>query len=303
MSISIDLNVSLLANYLGLSSDKVRQYKNKDIKEVLELEAREGNDKVPDFITNVLGNANELVKLLQLTNTYNRLKIIRNLSSKDLLNLLPHLEKDDMLSGMQYFTKEKLYDMIKHLPKAKILSITARAFSLEKYMQMMSDKSLNEFLKSDKIQKSNSMKFVEYLQKPALQQMLEAAKGEPCKTEDTAELLKEISGLSERQYKKGLLALDKDEKTDLVTNLIKDERDLIFEFSQESLEKPLEKLEKNDLIANMEGLKPDDLVKMLKELPEDILQIIATQVDPKVFAEFLKEDFKDILEQITVSDG
>lgn len=303
MSISIDLNVSLLASYLGLSSEKVRTYKNKDIKEVLEIEAREGNDRVADFVTNVLGDANELVKLLQLNNTYNRLKIIRNLSSKDLLNLLPNLEKDDMVCSLQYFTKEKLYELIKDLPKAKILAITARAFSLEKYVKMMNDKSLNEFLKSDKIQKGNSMQFVEYLQAPALQRMLEAAKGEPCKIESTSELLKEISGLSERQYKKGLLALDKDEKSDLITDLIKDERDLIFEFSQESLEKPLENLDKAELITNMQGLKPDDLVKMLKELPEDILQIVATQVDPKVFADFLKDDFKDILQEITVADG
>lgn len=303
MSIAIDLNVTLLANYLGLSSDKIRRYKNKDIKEVLEIESAQGNDRVADFITNVLGDPNQLVKLLQLNNTYNRLKIIRNLSSKDLLNLLPYLEKDDMIMSLQYFTKEKLYELIKKMPKKKILAITARAFSLEKYMKMMSDKSLNEFFKSSKIEKSNSMKFVEDLEKASLQKMLEAAKGEPCKIEDTSELLKQIKGLSEHQYKKGLLGLDREDKIDLAIELIKDERDLIFEFSQESLEKPLEKLEKNDLIANMDGLKPHDLVGMLKELPEDILQIITTQVDPKVFAEFLKDDFKDILEQITVGMG
>ena len=43
-------------------------------------------------------------------------------------------------------------------------------------------------------------------------------------------------------------------------------------------------------------LEKDTLVDMISILPEDLMSIVAAQVDTKQFAEFLLEDHLDLLE-------
>ena len=46
----------------------------------------------------------------------------------------------------------------------------------------------------------------------------------------------------------------------------------------------------------MIALEKESLVKMVSELPEDLMSIVASQVDTKEFAKFLMEGHLDILQ-------
>ena len=53
---------------------------------------------------------------------------------------------------------------------------------------------------------------------------------------------------------------------------------------------------KTEMVKPMVFLEKDTLVDMISILPEDLMSIVAAQVDTKQFAEFLLEDHLDLLE-------
>ena len=45
-----------------------------------------------------------------------------------------------------------------------------------------------------------------------------------------------------------------------------------------------------------------DLIKMVDDLPDDLLAVVVTQIDPLVFAELLSKNFQDILAEIGIGN-
>ena len=85
-------------------------------------------------------------------------------------------------------------------------------------------------------------------------------------------------------------------------NLTKEDNKLLTEFSKNALTFPLRQLDKVDIVKNMNKLEPDDLIKMTNELPDDLLAVAVTQIDPMVFAELLSKNFKDVLTEIGIGN-
>ena len=56
--------------------------------------------------------------------------------------------------------------------------------------------------------------------------------------------------------------------------------------------------EKQDMINSANAIEPEQLVKMLEKLPKDLTAVVMTQIDPKIFADILIENFQNILSQI-----
>ena len=59
----------------------------------------------------------------------------------------------------------------------------------------------------------------------------------------------------------------------------------------------LNTLMKNDMIPSMIALEQETLVKMISRLPDDLMSIVASQVDTQNFAKFLMEGHLDFLKQ------
>jgi len=54
-------------------------------------------------------------------------------------------------------------------------------------------------------------------------------------------------------------------------------------------------LKKEYLIKTMTTLDPEFLVPMIEELPKDLIQVVATQIDPNDFADMLSSEFPDLI--------
>ena len=54
---------------------------------------------------------------------------------------------------------------------------------------------------------------------------------------------------------------------------------------------------KNDMVPSMIALEKETLVNMISVLPEDLMSIVAAQVDTKEFAKFLIEGHMEFLQQ------
>ena len=69
-----------------------------------------------------------------------------------------------------------------------------------------------------------------------------------------------------------------------------------MEFENNVLVRPMINLmEKEDIIKTMTNLEPEFLIPMIEELPKDLIQVVATQIDPTDFSEILSREFPDLL--------
>ena len=289
--IRLDIDLAYLTKNFEIGTQRINQYGEKSIDEIMEIEAQNGNTQASNFDTSVLNNPRELVKLLKLTSTRNRYAIISNLNTDDLQYLLQFLEMKDLLLGLMCFTKTKLLNLIYDLPKEKICSILFNAFSPEKFLKMIPEKELDKFFDSDKLDKNQIMDYIKTLEPEKLNKMMQKFihKMTGQNTEnlqmEPEQIYKFLEKLQPDKFKEALKCFERDEKMGLVLELTKKDEKLWTEFSKNALTIPLKQLDKPDIVKNMKDLEPEDLTKMLEELPDDVLAMVVTQIDPLVFAE------------------
>ena len=66
----------------------------------------------------------------------------------------------------------------------------------------------------------------------------------------------------------------------------------------EGLLYPMKDLDKTKLVESMEVLENEDFTKMFDKMPKELLAVVATQINPEIFAVLLANHFSDILGQV-----
>ena len=306
--IRLDIDLSYLTKNFEIGTQRLNQYGTKSIDEIMEAEAAQGNTKAADFQQDVINDPKELVKLFKLSDARNRYAILSQLNSSDLEYLVNFLDTQDLLMALMFFTKEKILNLIYDLPKEKICTIVFQAFSIEQFLKMIPEKELNKFFDSDKLDKNKILDFVETLPPEKLNKMVEKymfqEEGQLQQDNNWSQehVVKWLDQLKPEKFKKALQCFEREEKQALILNLTKEDNKLLTEFSKNALTFPLRQLDKIKIIKNMNKLEPDDLIKMTNELPDDLLAVAVTQIDPMVFAELLSKNFKDVLAEIGIGN-
>lgn len=306
--IRLDIDLSYLTKNFEIGTQRVNQYGNKSLEEIMKLEAQNGNTAASKFDLNVLRNPRELAKLFKLSSARNRFAIISNMNTDDLQYLMKFLDMKDLLMGMMFFTKTKLLNLIYDLPKNKICSILFNAFSPEKFLKMIPEKEINKFFDSDKIDKKQVMDFIKTIEPEKLNKMMEkfltktTGKKVDNLNMEPEQIFQVLDKLQPDKFKEALKCFERDEKMNMILFLTKKDKKLWMEFSKNALTLPLKQLDKPDIVKAMDKLEPEDLMKMLSELPDDIMAMVVTQIDPEVFAEVLCKNFQDILGEIAVGN-
>ena len=78
-------------------------------------------------------------------------------------------------------------------------------------------------------------------------------------------------------------------------SMIKEKPELFEEFSAEAMTHPFEMMEKEDILKSLTVLETEEMLPMVEDLPQDIMALIATQIDPEVFSEILCKDFASVI--------
>lgn len=296
--IIIDADIYSLANRFGIAQNKFTQYANKSIDEIIEAEAAQGNSRAAKFSGEVLNDTAALVKLFKLSNVENKFAILQNLSEHQLEELLPLLEKQDLIIGLNYFDKDKLLELIGRLPAEQLVKYVLEMFPSKEIMKLMPVESMNKFLALPELDKSLVLKHLQQLKPEFLAQAIESVTGKPAKGLNSQELVKEIAALPQQKYKEALVNISEDQKRKFILLMIEEKPKLLEKFPAEGFVKILNEKEKPDLIKAAKVIKSEFLVEMLKELPKDLLAVIVTQIDPKLFAEVLIKSYPNILKEI-----
>ena len=306
--IRLDIDLSYLTKNFEIGTQRLNQYGSKSIDEIMEAEAAQGNTKAAEYQQEVTNDPKELIKLFKLSNARNRYAILSQMNSSDLEYLINFLDPSDLQMGLMFFTKEKILNLIYDLPKNKICSIVFQAFSIEQFLKIIPEKELNNFFDSDKLDKNKVLDFVETLPPEKLNKMVEKymfqeeGKLQENNNWSQEHVVKWLDQLQPEKFKKALQCFEREEKQALILNLTKEDNNLLTEFSKNALTFPLRQLDKVDIVKNMDKLEPQDLIKMVNELPDDLMAVVITQIDPMVFAELLSKNFQDILAEIGIGN-
>ena len=297
--IQLNLDLNYLTQYFNINTHRLNEYSSKSIEEIIELEAQEGN-QAARLIASAMKNPDKLVNLLLLLDPKNRYLIITNLSQTDLKKLLPYLEQEDLLWGLRYFRVDKIIEMLNKLPTEQIMRVVLQRFSLKDIFLLMPQEDIDKFFENPEVERKEVMKYFESLNPADLERILMYQFGNSIKDKTQEEQLSFLESMRDRDFTKMLQNMERYDQVGLMIGLVKEKPELMEQINPENITRPMRTMEKHDILKCMDVLDPEFLIPMVEELPPDLLQVVATQIDPRVFAQILINDFPDVLSKIAL---
>lgn len=297
--IQLNVDYTLLNRFFGISPAKIAQYRNKDIDEIMQIEAAQGNSKAEDY-KKILTDPDKLLEIFKLTNIENRYLILQNLSEHDLDNLLPYLKQDQLAVGLNFFTEEKLMEMASEIPLEPLIGMIFEKFDMFDILTLMDDDSMNQFLMQPDAERKYAQKYFESLDDKSLEAIMVQSFGDDFKDQKRDDYLQHIENLDNTKFNTFLLSMERESKINLIDGMVGQEPDLLMLFNPEDIVAPMNFLMKQDKVKLMSTLDPEFLIPMIQELPMDLTQVVVTQIDPRDFSEILARDFKDVLSSVVL---
>ena len=300
MSIKIDANLSVIQNKLSISSSRMALYAEKSIDEIIESEAKAGNNRAVQYARELYGNASQLVKAFSLDNPSNKLTILQELNEKDIMEIMPNIDKEGLMLGLNFFTQDKMLKLLEEAPIEEVVNMALEVMPLGDILEMIPSKDLDKFVQNKDLDQALVFDFLDQLAPEVLAQMVETVTGVPLEEEslDPKELTKMIQGFDKDTYLDSMVAMDADAKRQLIGLMAKKDPEILQLFEAKSYTNSLATLQKPDMMKGTIALTPETMVEMLGELPKELLSIVATQIDAKEFAEILVKKHQDILESV-----
>ena len=292
MSIVIDANMTMFAERLHISSSRmVQDYGLKTIDEIIEAEAAQGNTHAVNYAREMYNSPEKLIKIFRLSNVENKFVLLQSMDTKTRLEVLPFLEKEDLVMGLYFFNQDKLLEMLKEVDIEELINVVLDAFTFEQIILMIPEEEMAKFFQSDKLEKYVIANELESLPTEVMMSFIEGITGMPYdKVENPQGIIDGIIGLPEDKFRDFMSQIDPNVQRQLVFQITKKDENYLQLFENTMYIDMLGKLMKNDMIPSMIALEKESLVNMISVLPDDLMSIVASQVDTEKFAKYLIED-------------
>lgn len=298
MSIKINTDLDYLVLRLNIPPSRMEEYKDKTIEEILEAEAAAGNQVAVKIAADMFTDVNTLIELFQLADPENKLAILSAMTSAQLEKLIPTLETKDLVEGLNFFTQASLLDMLKEIPKEELLKTVFQLFSESQVIEYMPEKELDRLLTGTDMDKDKLLEALQYIPDMYLQQIIESITGEEAQG-GSGDLIRQIASFGDLDYKNAIINLQPTQKRQLTFILTNQENKLYEKFDTDAYTHMINReRDKDETIKGMRVIKPEYLEKMMKELPQDLLAIVITQIDTEKFADALINKFPELLAQL-----
>ncbi len=297
--IQLQVDFSLLNKYFGIPISRIPQYANKDLEEIMELEAQQGNDKAKNY-EEILSDPDKLYDIFKLSNVENKYIILQNMSEDDLDKMLPLLKDDDLIKGLKFFTEEKLMAMCQELPTEVLANMMLEKFNMTDILSLMQEDAMDVFLKQPDVDRKFSQNYFESLDGETFKKLMMKYVGPEYGEKSQKEGLDYLNNLDNSKYQQLILSLDRNDKMGMIDGIVSQDTDLIYLFKNDDLVAPMGLLQKEDKIKLMGNLDKEFMIPMIEELPLDLTQIVLTQIDSGELSELLARDFQDILSSVVL---
>ncbi len=298
MSIVIDANMKLFADRMNITSSRmIQDYGLKTVDEIIESEASKGNTQAVKYAQEMYNSPAKLIQIFRLTDVENKFVILHNMDSKTREEVLPMLDKEDLAMGLYFFTQDKLLDILANVDIEELVGVILNAFPLEDIINMFQEEDLAMFFHNDKLEKNDIMNELKSLPPDVMIKFIEGLTGKPYFQSNPEEILKNIEKLPEDKFRDFVSMIDPDIQKQLTFQLTKKDPEKLQLFNQYTYVKMLSILPKPEMVKPMIALEKDTILNIITLLPDDLMAIVASQIDTTDFAEFLLKGHTDILEQ------
>jgi len=210
--------------------------------------------------------------------------------------ILPMLDQEDLVMGLYFFTQDKLLEMLMDVDIEELVNVAMGAFSLEDIVSMYTEDDLAAFFQNDELERYDVMEQLKSMPPEVMIKFIEGVTGQPSEETNQEDLFRAIDAMPLDQYRDFISAIDPDVQRQLTFQLTKTKPEYLQLFSNETYINMLSTMMKTDMVKPMIHLEKESLVNMINELPEDLMSIVAAQVDTKDFAEYLLDGHLDVLE-------
>jgi len=169
--IQLQVDFNLLNRFFGIPISRITQYANKDIEEIMELEAAQGNTKAAEY-KKILSDPDKILEIFKLSNLENKFIILQNMSESDLDELLPYLDSEQLSRGLQFFTEEKLMEFCRELPIEELVVMIFEKFSMMDVLTLMPENSMNNFIMEPEVERKYAQSYFEQLEGKQLEKLM-----------------------------------------------------------------------------------------------------------------------------------
>lgn len=298
--IIIDTDLTTLMQKLNISTAKMQQqYSMMSVEEIVEAEAAQGNQQAVEYARELFTNPEQLVKIFKLADPNNKLEILSEMTAQQLALFLPEMEETDLSEGLKYFTQDKLLSMLESIPPEQLVNTVFEMFSQEEIIQYLPEEQLDKFLSSTEMDKNKIMEHMKEIPPELIAQMLETMTGQPVEDMSMESMLETVGGFNPLEFKNALLSLQPVAKQQLTLGLAKEDTKLFQLFDPHAYTNMINTYKQQpELVKAMNVIEEDQKIKMLKELPNDLLSIVITQMDAQDFADILIKRCPELLAEI-----
>ena len=297
MPIVLDTNMKLFAERMNITSSRmIQDYGLKTVDEIIEAEAAQGNTQAINYAREMYNSPAKLIKIFKLADVENKFVLLHNMNAQMREAILPMLEQEDLVMGLYFFTKDKLLEMLMEVDIEELVRVIMGAFPLEDVVMMFTEDDLAQFFQHDDLEKYDVINQLKSLPPEVMIKFVEGVTGRPSEETNPLDLIKSIESLPIDKYRDFMSAIDPDVQRQLVFQLTKQKPKYLTLFENETYVNMLSTLMKPEMVKPMVFLEKDSLVNMITELPDDLMSIVAAQVDTKDFAEYLLDGHLDLLE-------
>lgn len=292
--IGLDLDLSYLSRYYNISSSALEQYQNMSIVQMMQTEAEKGNKSAADFLMKITSDPKELANVFQLVDPKNRFLILAHMNQEDLANIMQYLQPEELILGLSIFNQDMLVQMLQLLDPESLATVVLSKMDSDKFLKLIPEDYLNDFLMSENINKNMMMKALEEVDEDQLQKMMENFSGESC-YDSKENIIQQMGKMEEDTFKKIVLAAEPEGKQQLISGLLQKKPELFEEFSAEAMAYPFKTMQKEEILKSLTVLDTKEMLPMVEDMPQEIMALIATQIDPAIFSKILCSDFKDVI--------
>lgn len=298
MSLTIDSNIEYLQRRLGINATAFyEKYSEMSVKDIIEAEAAQGNQAAIALADEILNNVSFVVELFDLADTNNKYAILREMNYRQLQDFLPKMEDKDLLQGLFFFSNDKLMKLLEALPPDQLVKTAFELFSKEEIVKLMPNEQLDKFLTSTEIDKNKILKHMQSIPEEYVAQVIEQITGEAVDDNmNSFDLAKKIGNLSPLEYQDALKAFQPTQKQQLVLSLGKEHNEWFQLFDAHAYTTIINREKQQaEIVKGMSVIESEHIQNMLKELPNDLLSVVITQIDTDEFAEILMDRMPEML--------
>lgn len=298
MSIVIDANMIMFAERMNISSSRmVQEYGLKTVDEIIEAEAAQGNTQAVNFAKEMYHSPEKLMKIFRLADVENKFVLLHKMDTFTRQKILPLMEPEDLLMGLYFFTQDKLLEMLHDVDIEELVNVILEAFPFQQIIEMLPEEAMAQFFHEKELDKYVIANELNNLPPEVMIKFIEGLTGQPySKVEDPQGIIDGIIALPEDKFRDFVSMIDPDVQRQLVFQITKKDEKYMQLFKSDTYIDMLSTLMKPDMVKPMIALEKESLVDMISILPDDLMSIVASQIDTKVFTEFLMHGHLDMLE-------